>query len=428
MSAASTATEAVPVVDDSASAVDATSGALDDSILTPLRQIADRQIYPAGAFLTREGERGHTFYIVESGAVLVSRTLDDGSVEILNRLGPLESFGELALLDDSPRIADVATVVETEVLEITAERFRNLVRQDPDLALYITRRILANLRKLDRLSIENLRTKNELLQQAYFDLQAAQAQLVEQKRLERELELAADVQRSLLPATLPQLPGYRFASYLAPARHVGGDFFDVRVLDDEHVGVLIADVADKGMHAALMMAVSRTLFFQEIQRLKRPAAVVQAVHRGLLAMAGDQEGWAHDAFVTAFYGLIHRPSGHMTYVRAAQDRPLLWRTGSKPEPLPGDGRFLGMMEGLVLDEYTVTLRPGDFLLLYSDGVPDATNPDGVGFGLDRLMAAIRAAAASSAEATLDKIVADIVNWTGDAQPFDDITMLLAEVL
>ena len=101
-----------------------------------------------------------------------------------------------------------------DVLEITADQFKEVVRQDPELALHITRRVLANLRVLDQLAIQDLRTKNALLQAAYLDLKAAQAELVEKERLERELELAAEMQRSLLPAVLPRYDDYRFAAYL----------------------------------------------------------------------------------------------------------------------------------------------------------------------------------------------------------------------
>jgi sigma-B regulation protein RsbU (phosphoserine phosphatase) len=193
----------------------------------------------------------------------------------------------------------------------------------------------------------------------------------------------------------------------------------------------MADVADKGMHAALVMAVTRTLFFQEAPRSLSPAAVALAVHHGLMGVGGSQSGYGIDAFVTAFYGVLHRPSGRLVYVRAAQDRPLLLRPGEPPLPLPGDGRFLGMLDNLELPEYMLTLRPGDFLLLYSDGVTDARNERDQSYGLDRLKGAMQAALSqpareSGVEETLRQIVADINQWRGGAPAFDDVTMLLVE--
>lgn len=404
------------------------SGRLDAHMLDILRGIAMPQSYPPGTMLIHQGETEHTFYVIESGCAVVSRRLEDGSEQVLAELGPLQTFGEMALLDDSPRLATVKTITEMDVLEVTAERFKALIQSAPDLALHITRRVLANLRRLDQLAIQDLSAKNRLLHEAYLDLQAAQAELVEKERLEREIELAADMQRSLLPARLPGYDDYRFAAYLVPARQVGGDLFDVRPLGEEHVGLLIADVADKGMHAALLMAVTRTLFFQEAQRSLSPAKVAHAVHRGLIGISGAEDGYGIDAFVTAFYGVLHRPSGRLDYVRAAQDRPLRLRPGQPPTPLPGDGRFLGMIEDLTLEEQSVVLGRGEYLLLYSDGVTDALGASGERYGLPRLQSAFQAIDGLEATAAMTRLVEDISLWRGEAPAFDDVTMLLVEAV
>ena len=404
-----------------------TVGQLDAQMLASLRAIAAPRTYAPDTQLTHQGETEHTFYVIEDGRVAVSRRLEDGTEQLLNVLGPRHIFGEMALLDDSPRLATITTLTETRVLELTAEQFKQLLRQDPDLALHITRRILSNLRTIDQLAIHDLRTKNALLQEAYHSLKAAQAELVEKERLEREMELAAEMQRSLLPAVLPRYDDYFFAAYLAPARQVGGDLFGVQPLDDEHVALLIADVADKGMYAALLMAVTRTLFMQEAQRSLSPAEVTLAVHRGLMTVGGGEDGYSMDAFVTAFYGVLHRPSGCLTYVRAAQDRPLLLRPDQTLVSLPGDGRFLGMLPDLELHEEVVTLQPGDSLLLYSDGVTDAHNEADEGYGLERLKRVFQSVAGHGTE-TLDRLARDVNAWRGNAAAFDDVTMLLVEAV
>ena len=404
-----------------------TVGQLDEQMLASLRAIAAPRTYAPDTQLTHQGETEHTFYVIEDGRVAVSRRLEDDTEQLLNVLGPRHIFGEMALLDDSPRLATITTLTETRVLELTAEQFKQLLRQDPDLALHITRRILSNLRTIDQLAIHDLRTKNALLQEAYHSLKAAQAELVEKERLEREMELAAEMQRSLLPAVLPRYDDYFFAAYLAPARQVGGDLFGVQPLDDEHVALLIADVADKGMYAALLMAVTRTLFMQEAQRSLSPAEVTLAVHRGLMTVGGGEDGYSMDAFVTAFYGVLHRPSGCLTYVRAAQDRPLLLHPDQTLVSLPGDGRFLGMLPDLELHEEVVTLQPGDSLLLYSDGVTDAHNEADEGYGLERLKRVFQSVAGHGTE-TLDRLARDVNAWRGNAAAFDDVTMLLVEAV
>ncbi|HEX6386034.1 MAG TPA: SpoIIE family protein phosphatase [Anaerolineae bacterium] len=396
-------------------------GELEKETLDTLRSVAVRRTYPPETVLCHQGEIEHTFYVVVEGNVAITQELEDGEERFLGLIGPNGYFGEMGLIDDSPRIANCITVAPTTVLEVTEEMFDKFLEQSPLLAYAVLERILATARKLDRLALADLQQKNEELAKAYTDLQAAQARIVEQERLEHEMELAAEVQRSLLPARLPQFPDYRFAAYLQPARQVGGDFYDVIKIDSEHVGLLIADVADKGVHASLFMAVTRTLFLQEGKRSLSPAQVALAVHQGMLDVASSA-----DFFVTAFYGLLHRPSGRLTYVRAAHERPLLYRPGQPVEALAGGGRFLGMLPELQLEEYTVQLRAGDRLVLFSDGVTDAINPGDEQYGGQRLAAALVAGGQLSAAALVRHIAADVARWSQGAPAFDDLTLLVAE--
>ena len=225
-----------------------------------------------------------------------------------------------------------------------------------------------------------------------------------------------------LPPALPQFADLGFAAYLEPARHVGGDFYDVMALDDDHVAFLIGDVADKGVHAALFMAVARTLFLQEGKQSLSPAQVTQMVHAGIMDIAAND-----DIFVTAFYGVLHRPSLTLTYVRAAQERPFLFRPGDGVSALPGDGRFLGMLPELTLAEYTIQLRPGDRLVVFSDGVPDAHNPSLTPFGNERLAEVIAERGKTDAADLLDNIVRAVTDFCQDADAADDLTLLVLEV-
>ncbi|MBX3057083.1 MAG: SpoIIE family protein phosphatase [Anaerolineae bacterium] len=395
-------------------------GALEPHTLEALRAVAVPRTYPPHTTLCHQGEIEHTFYVVVSGNVVVSQTLEDGQERILNVIGARGYFGEMGLIDDAPRMANCITLTDTAVLEVTEENFDRFMLESPALAYAVLRNVLATTRNIDQQAITELQVKNEALQTAYADLQRAQARLVEKERLVRELELAADVQRSLLPDVLPQFPDYTFAAYLQPARQVGGDFYDVVALDDDHVGILIADVADKGFHAALFMAVTRTLFLQEGKHSLSPAAVATAVHHGMMAVS------SHDTFLTAFYGVLHRPSGRLTYVRAAQERPLWVRPGREIEELPGNGRFLGMIDGLQLAEYEMQLQPGDRLVLFSDGVPDAINPAEEQFGLERLTAVVAAAECLPIADLATHIAQKLGEWMQDATPFDDLTLLVLE--
>jgi len=165
-------------------------------------------------------------------------------------------------------------------------------------------------------------------------LEAAQEGLAQKERLEGELELARDVQQAMLPHQFPDVPGYRFAAQYRPARQVGGDFYDVIDLGPDRFGLVVADVSDKGMPAAVYMALTRSLLVAEARRSNSPMAVLYHVNDLLLELGQAR------MFVTVFYGVVEIATGMLTYARAGHDRPLLLRAGKAYE-LSGEGIFLG---------------------------------------------------------------------------------------
>lgn len=395
---------------------------LNTQTLAELSQVAVRREYPENVLLCHQGARERTFYVVVEGQVAITHRTEGGQDRLLRICGRGEYFGEMALLDDSPRSADCETLTPTTVLEINEEAFDALVSRLPSLAYSLMHRVLSNLRIADQTALEEMAERNAQLHQAYEELKAAQIKLVEKQKMERELEIAAQVQRSLLRESLPEFDDYRFASYLEPARAIGGDLYDVIVLDDEHVGLLLADVADKSVHAALFMAVTRTLFLVESRLSLSPAQVALKVHRDMLEISTTD-----DVFVTVFYGVLHRPSGKLTYIIAGQERPLLFRPGDGVRPLTGKGRFLGMLEELHLDEYTADLQPGDRLVIFSDGVPDAINFRNERYGVEQVHQLMEREGQREIAELLLLITEDIASWTRGVAPFDDLTLLGVEV-
>jgi serine phosphatase RsbU (regulator of sigma subunit) len=250
-------------------------------------------------------------------------------------------------------------------------------------------------------------------------LEAAQAELAIKARMARELELARQVQQSFLPRTFPELPSYAFAAYNEPAREVGGDFYDVIDLGEGRVGLVIADVSDKGMAAALYMALSRSLIRAEATAGASPATVLSNVNRLLLEL-GEQ-----GMFVTVFYAVLDTVSGQLTYARAGHDYPLLLRDGTA-EPLGGKGMLLGILEGveLGLSEEQAWLRPGDRLVLYTDGLTDVVNEQGEQLGLEALSRVVLRHKPLQAEAMCLAIANDLAAYRGGAEQADDMTLLL----
>lgn len=262
----------------------------------------------------------------------------------------------------------------------------------------------------------------EQLRDKIAQLEAAQAELVKKERMEHELELARQVQRSVVPVTYPEVQGYQFAARYEPARQVGGDFYDVIALDPNHFGVAIADVSDKGMPAALYMALTRSLLRAEAHRERSPRAVLYNVNQ-LLQELGELK-----MFVTLFYGVIERASRRLAYARAGHDRPVLLRDGKTLE-LGGQGHPLGVFgQGLFqVSEEHLQLNPGDRLVLYTDGLTDVMDASGQRYDREQLLALLGAQAGLPPSRLCEAVFASLADFKGAAEQYDDMAALIVEV-
>jgi serine phosphatase RsbU (regulator of sigma subunit) len=249
---------------------------------------------------------------------------------------------------------------------------------------------------------------------------------VEKGRLERELQVARQVQASLIPQTTPQFDGWEFAARWFPAREVAGDYYDFIPLESETdsaplQGLVIADVADKGMPSALFMTLVRSTLRASMYSAEEPAHGIS--HANALITADSTNAM----FVTLFYGQLDPRTGALTYVNAGHNPPLLFRAGSdSPELLSRTGIAVGLTTDIPYQQRTLTLNAGDFIVLYTDGVPDALNPNEEEFGMDRLQAICRAHAGNTASEIVSALEAALVEFIGDTYPFDDITILVAK--
>ncbi len=262
----------------------------------------------------------------------------------------------------------------------------------------------------------------EQLQSKIEALQAAQVELAQKERLESELELARRVQLSMLPQKFPQVPGVRFGAAYVPARQVGGDFYDVIRLDEERIALVIADVADKGMAAALYMALARSLILAESRQHDEPRVVLEKVNQLLLEL-GER-----DMFVTVFYGVLHLSRNELVYSRAGHDHPYLLRDG-RLIPLDGHGIVLGLFEPGIfeLSQETLAVRRGDKLVLYTDGLADVVEPGGEMLGAERLAALIGERAADPPEALCSGLLDDLAALRRGEAQFDDMALLVVGI-
>jgi sigma-B regulation protein RsbU (phosphoserine phosphatase) len=243
---------------------------------------------------------------------------------------------------------------------------------------------------------------------------------VEKGRLERELQVAREVQASLLPRATPRIEGWEFAARWQPARQVAGDFYDFVVVDDGSLGLVIADVTDKGMPAALFMALSRSILRASVTHARSPADGIAHANRLICADA------ANGMFVTLFYAQLFPATGELVYVNAGHNPPLLYDADrDQLSKLTRTGMVLGIDESARLDQRTVRLDSGDFILLYTDGVIDALNAQEQEFGEERLRQVVLENRGASAADMVDGLTRSISSFTGSTAPFDDITLMVA---
>jgi serine phosphatase RsbU (regulator of sigma subunit) len=247
--------------------------------------------------------------------------------------------------------------------------------------------------------------------------------------MSREMAIAQRIQLGFLPDALPQLPGWPVAASCVPAKHVGGDFFDAQVLADGRLAFTVADVCDKGVGAALYMALIRSLLRISLQQAA-PGRTAEQTLAQAVAFTNDYIAIQHardNMFATVFTAILDPASGRLDYINAGHDAPLLLCRGdAAPQGLPPEGLAVGMMAGAPHTVRHRVLQPGDCLLVFSDGLPEALNDQGLALGEQSVNAAMvetRADPDASPQRMLDKLQAVLTRHVGSQPAHDDVTML-----
>jgi serine phosphatase RsbU (regulator of sigma subunit)/anti-sigma regulatory factor (Ser/Thr protein kinase) len=319
-------------------------------------------------------------------------------------------------------------VVDIDALELDSPALRELKAAGVKLAVPLVSQgeLIGVLNLGPRLSEQDYssddrRLLDKLAAQAAPALRVAQlvreqkAEAATRQRFEQELEVARLIQQNFLPRKLPDLPGWQIAAYYRPAREVGGDFYDVIPLPDGRVAFVVGDVTDKGVPAALVMSATRSVLRASAQRLIEPGLVLERVNEHLCPDMPEK------MFVTCLYGVLDPGSGHLRFANAGHDLPYV-KTAEGVVELRARGMPLGLMPGMSYEEKEATLAPGDSVLLHSDGVVEAHDPERDMFGFPRLKAVM--AETPGGQELIDRVLSDLELFTGsDADQEDDITMV-----
>ncbi len=372
-----------------------------------------------GCILLEEGEIGDRFYVIVDGKVEVIKAMGTAEESRLGARAPGDFLGEMSLLNwDGRRTASAIAFGQVTLIEITRNQFDDLLTHHPGLVYEMVREMSNRLANSQAQAIQVLHDKNQQLQKAYDKLKTAQVQLIEKEKLERELQLAREIQLSILPRKLPNKKGYDLGALIVAAQAVGGDFFDIFPLDRNHLGIVIGDVTDKGVPAAIYMAQTRALLRAKASPDLSPVQTLRLVN-DLLLKTNDS-----GMFVTVLYGSLNLPTGDLQYARAGHETPLLLRSSGETAVLPfKTGVPLGIIDRPLIDESHITIQAGELLLLYTDGVTDGLNLSTDATGTQGLQRIMSAAIDLEAQDFCTNISQTIHKLQEGKPQFDDVTLL-----
>jgi len=246
------------------------------------------------------------------------------------------------------------------------------------------------------------------------------AALIQAEKVQRELKIAADIQRGLLPRSLPSCEGYDMAGRAVPCLEVGGDYFDCVCFEGERLGLAVADVSGKGVGAALLMASLRAWLRAEL-----------AHGTDLAALAARLNDFVHESsdlnsFITFFYAELDKTTGVLRYVNAGHNPAVVFGRDGAVRELGGTGLCLGMLPDRLYEVGTAALDPGDVLVAYTDGITESRNAAEAEFGVDGLAEAVRGERDKDAPAILEAVFGRLAEFTAGVEPFDDRTLVVVK--
>lgn len=331
---------------------------------------------------------------------------DPLEIVLLSTGGPIE-IRDLEL--DSP--------VVRELQEAGVEVVVPLIGQGELLgALYLGRRLSDQPYSTDdRRLLGNLASQVAPAIKVAQLIREQQAEAEERERIHQELKVAASIQQTLLPKELPAIPGWAVDAFYRPAREVGGDFYDFIDLGGNRLGVVIGDVTDKGVPAALVMATCRAMLRAAALQHDSPGAVLADVNSALVPEIPPA------MFVTCLYAIIDTRGGGVVFANAGHNLPYVRRADGVLE-LRATGMPLGLMPDITYEEKTHQLADGEWMVLTSDGITEAHSPEGQMYGFARLIA--RIAAQNKERNLINDLVTDLEKWSGAGEQEDDITMVV----
>lgn len=357
--------------------------------------------------IVKQGEQGSSLFIIINGSVRIH----EGDLIIAVRKAG-ETFGEIGALASLPRTASVTAEVDSQLLELDKQTMFDTMLRHPKTACSIVEAICKRESVIINESIE---------------------QTIKAKITESELAIAQKIQRSFLPDKTPIIPSWSIAGYLKPAREVAGDFYDfIEIPDTDFLGLVIGDVCDKGVGAALFMTLFSSLIrstsidknrtqdkpnFDEMENL---------VHQSI-KLTNDYIATTHSKssmFASVFFGVLNPHTGQLLYINAGHEAPIIVNTKGIASTLESTGPVIGLFTDIVHKVATATIQEDEMLFAYTDGATDAKNMSGEQFSEEKLLAIV-AEKVQPAKQVIEKIVNKLYSFIGTTEQYDDITIIVA---
>lgn len=380
--------------------------------------------YEAGQSVFECGDAGEALYIIESGTVRVH----DGDL-VLNKLGDGDVFGEIAALGGIDRTASVTVEEDLRVLRVESDALYNALQERP-----------VALRALIRVLCERESGMAQRMTRRSWDLHAAQ----------QELEIGRRIQAGFLPDALPRIPGYEISGYFQAARDVAGDFYDAFYIPSiDRLALVIGDVCDKGVGAALFMTLFRSLIRATAQSRNfmtwavdsdpgetrapndlDPDSLVRQTLANTIALTNNYVATTHgktSMFASVFFGLLDAESGAIDYINAGHEEAFVIGRNGIRHALPPTGPVVGIFAGANYGIEAAIIEPGETILLYTDGVPEATSVSGEQLSDERLRSMLESWH-GTADQLLQMIANSVSEFAKGARQHDDITMLASRRL
>lgn len=379
-----------------------------DDIVSYFAERCNSLTIKAGETIFHRGDYGNAIYIITNGLM---RIHEDGI--ILKKLSSGETFGEIGALTSESRTATVTAEVDSELLKIEQHDFYQGLIKYPATAKIII---------------------NALCEKERHIIEDETAYALKANQLENELEIAHDIQRSFLPLNVPAYEGWKFLPYLKPAKNVAGDFYDFFELPSKgYIGFVIGDVCDKGLSAALFMTLFRTLINSsaQLQDFCNPGEnenYIKLLLNNCVSFTNRYISTTHEKdnmFASVFVGIINPLKGNITYINAGHEPPFIINRNKIKQAINPTGPIVGIFPEAKYSVQEISLEPGETFFAYTDGIPDAKNVHNEFFTEERLISTVTSAK-NDAEALLSTIQENITQFVGDAEQYDDITMMIIE--